>query len=134
MTSAASVTRRMAKGAAWMVLMRLSVRATGFVSILVLARLLTPGDFGLVAMASSMLGLLECLSEFSFDMALIRDRTADRSHYDTTWTLAIIRGLGIASVLAAGASWAAAFYQDPRLEAVLYIVAFASAISGFENV
>ena len=40
-------------GAAWMVGMRAAVNFLGFVSIIILARLLTPDDFGVVALAGS---------------------------------------------------------------------------------
>ena len=42
----------MAAGAAWMVLFKLSERALSLISMLVLARLLVPADFGVVALAS----------------------------------------------------------------------------------
>ena len=48
----AHVGRSMAKGAAWMVLLRLAIRALSMVSTVVLARLLLPEDFGLVALAA----------------------------------------------------------------------------------
>ena len=47
--------RQMAKGAAWMVLFKLAERSLSLVSVVVLARLLVPADFGLVAMAMSII-------------------------------------------------------------------------------
>jgi O-antigen/teichoic acid export membrane protein len=43
--------RRMAKGAVWTVLMRVTLRSIGVISTIVLARLLVPADFGLVVLA-----------------------------------------------------------------------------------
>src|SRR5262245_40195826 len=71
------VRSRMAKGAAWMVLLRLSDRSIGLVSTMFLARLLVPADFGLVAMAMSVVAALEIMSTFSFDLALIQNRSVD---------------------------------------------------------
>ena len=65
--------KRIAKGALWTVLMRLSVRSIGLVSMVVLARLLVPADFGLVVLASMLVGLVELLSEFEFGTFLITD-------------------------------------------------------------
>ena len=56
------VKRKMVKGAAWLVMFKLVERGIGFVSTLFLARLLVPADFGLVAMATSILAALELLS------------------------------------------------------------------------
>ena len=49
----ATLTRRIAVGAAWTLASRLAVRFVGIVSIVILARLLNPADFGLVAMATA---------------------------------------------------------------------------------
>ena len=87
---------RMAKGAAWMIGLRLSMRGIGVVSMVVLARLLVPADFGLAAMATALAGALAAMSDFGFQVALIQNQAADRRHYDTAWTLDIIRGLLVA--------------------------------------
>ena len=91
----------MAKGAAWMIALRFAIRGTGLVSMIILARLLVPADFGLVAIATALAGALAAMSEFSFQVALIQNQAADRRHYDTAWTLGIIRGLVLAGALAA---------------------------------
>jgi O-antigen/teichoic acid export membrane protein len=89
----------MAKGAAWMIALRFSIRGIGVVSMIVLARLLVPADFGLVAIATALSGALAAMSEFGFQVALIQNQTADRRHYDTAWTLGLIRGFVVAGAL-----------------------------------
>src|SRR3546814_195555 len=49
-----SLNRRIARGAAWMVGLHFVSRCIGFVSTIVLARLLVPADFGLVAIAMAL--------------------------------------------------------------------------------
>src|SRR5690349_366141 len=71
-TSAPSVGRQVAIGAAFMVLLRLVYRGIGFVSTLILVRLLEPADFGLVGLASVTYAVLDSLSELSLQMAVIR--------------------------------------------------------------
>ena len=94
-----SLGKRMAKGAVWTVLMRLTLRSIGVVSTIVLARLLVPADFGLVVLASMLIGFVELASEFEFATYLIREQGIDRSYYDTAWTLsACPRRLKSASV------------------------------------
>ena len=78
---------QIARGAAWMVLFKLAERTLGVVSTILLARLLVPADFGLLAMASSVIAALELFSAFSFDMALIQNQTASRDYYNSAWTL-----------------------------------------------
>jgi O-antigen/teichoic acid export membrane protein len=126
--------RRMAKGAVWTVLMRLTVRLIGMVSMVVLARLLVPADFGLVVLASMLVGLVELLSEFEFGTFLIREQGIDRSYYDTAWTLSLVRGALTALLLVISASLAADFFGEPRLQNVLYALAAASVLNGLANI
>ena len=129
-----SLGRQMAKGAAWTVSTRFAIRAIGLVSIVILARLLVPEDFGLVALATLFYGLLEVMGQFSFDVVLIQNQSADRRHYDTAWTLSVLRNLVLAGVLVAGARYAAGFFEEPRLQAILYWLALAAFIEGFANI
>lgn len=123
-----------AKGAAWMVLFRLVDRSIGIVSTIILARLLLPADFGLVAMAMSIIAVIELATAFSFEIALIQKADPQREHYDTAWTLNILVAAGGAVVTAALAFPASAFYGDPRLVAVMLAIGAAWFVSGFENV
>jgi O-antigen/teichoic acid export membrane protein len=126
--------QRMANGIAWMVAARLTDRAIGVVSTLILARLLVPADFGLVAMATAIGGILELMGAFSFDMALIQHRQAERRHYDTVWTFGVIFGCSCALILTLLAAPAAAFYHEPRLQAVVHVLALSYLINAFSNV
>jgi lipopolysaccharide exporter len=124
----------MARGAAWMVLFRLFDRSIGIVSTALLARLLIPTDFGLVAMAMSVIAIIELATAFSFEVALIQRPSPERQHFDTAWTLNIILAAGCAVVTAALAFPAASFYGDPRLVPVMFAIGAAWLVSGFENV
>lgn len=126
--------KKVAKGAAWLVLFKLVERGIGFISTLFLARLLVPADFGLVAMATSILAALELLSSFSFDLALIQNQNAERRHYDTAWSFALIFGTVNALGMCAVASSAAAFFSEPRVEGLMYALALGPLIGGFDNV
>ncbi|MGH8728534.1 MAG: lipopolysaccharide biosynthesis protein [Burkholderiales bacterium] len=128
------VGHKMAKGAAWMVAFKLAERSIGIVSTVILARLLIPADFGLVALAMAIIAVLELLSAFSFDIALIQNQNAGREHYNTAWTLNVVFFASSALVLVLLAHPAAVFYDEPRLEAVMYCLAFGTFILGFENI
>jgi PST family polysaccharide transporter len=122
-----------ARGAAWMVLFRLFDRAVGVISTTVLARLLAPSDFGLVAMAMSVIAIIDCATAFSFEIALIQKADPGREHFDTAWTLNILVALGGAVVTAALAYPAALFYEHDSLAPVMFAIGAAWFVSGFEN-
>ena len=129
-----SVGRQIAKGAAWTVFMRMTIRFIGLISMTILARLLVPADFGLVAMATMVWAALEAMGEFSFNVVLIQDQSAGRREYDTVWTMTAIRGMVLALVMLVLAEPTAAFFSEPRLEAIFRVLALVPVIQGFANV
>ena len=128
------VNRKMAAGAFWMLLFKLVDRGIGLVSTIILARLLIPADFGLVALASTIIGVLELLGAFNFDLALIQNQNAGREHLDTAWTFDVIMGCVYALLLCALAFPAAQFYSDSRLEAIMYWLAIGQIMIGLSNI
>src|SRR5258708_38810242 len=89
--------RQMLRGSIWAMALRWSVRLTGLISTIVLARLLTPADFGLVTIASLIIGIVEVFSQSGPYAALTRHPDPTREHYDSAWTIALL--LGIAASL-----------------------------------
>jgi lipopolysaccharide exporter len=128
------VGRRMAQGAAWMVGFKITERSIGLISTVILARLLVPADFGLVALAMAIIGVLELLSAFGFDIALIQNQRASREHYDTAWTFSLLVFTGMSVILILIAQPAATFYEDARLAPIMYWLALGTFVLGFENI
>ena len=126
--------RQIAKGIAWLTLFKFADRGIGLLSTLILARLLVPSDFGLVAMGSSVVALTELMGAFGFDTALIQRQDARRAHYDTAWTFGVLFGVATALVLVLLAKPAADFYHEQRLELIIPLLALGALISGFENI
>ena len=130
----AQVNRDMAKGAAWMVAMRFAIRALGVVSMVILARLLVPADFGLFAMASITYGLIQIMGAFGFNLVLIQKQKAGRDYYDTVWTLRILKGVATCCLLFAIAVPMADFFGDPRLVEIVYVLALVALVRGVSNI
>jgi O-antigen/teichoic acid export membrane protein len=117
-----------------MISFRLLDRVVGLVSVLILARVLTPADFGLVAMATAMIAFIEIFGSFGLDLALIQRPGATREHYDTAWTMNVLIGASVALLLLASAWPLATFYGDPRLVALVAFLALGPLIQGCENI
>jgi lipopolysaccharide exporter len=129
-----SVSRQMARGGMWMLLFKVADRALAVISTAVLARLLTPADFGLVAMATSLIAAIELMTSFGFDIALLRDQDVSRARYDSAWTLNGLLGVSCALVLLALTLPAVRFYAEPRLLTLIPLLALGTAVQGFENI
>jgi lipopolysaccharide exporter len=129
-----SIKAKIARGATWMLLFRVTDRGLAFVSTIVLARALVPGDFGLVAMAMSVVTLIELTGAFSLEVALIQRAHPTRDHYDTAWTLRFLFALFGATATAALAWPAATFYADERLGPVLLALAGNWLVGSLDNI
>ncbi len=129
-----SVTNRTVIGAGWLVAWRMVTRGLGLVSTLILARLLVPADFGLVAMATAFSASVESLSELGLGDALVRRQENERGHYDTAFTLQLIRGGLTGAVIAAGAWGASDWFNEPRLLPVMLVLSALAIIGAFDNI
>lgn len=127
-------TTRFVEGSLWMIAMRWAIRGAGLVSTVILARVLTPADFGLVAMASLVLGLLVACSEMGAAQLLLRTRDTDRAAYDTAWTIILIQAVVLALLMYLLAWPASVYFKEPRLVEVMQAVAAGSVLSGFNNI
>jgi len=114
--------------------MRWSIKGLGFISSAVLARLLMPEDFGLVAMVFVIIGFISLLFEFGVNWALIQNNKATDDHFHTAWTIRLLQSIVIALLLAAFSSVIADFYHDIRVEAICQFMALGTLIRGFENI
>lgn len=102
-------------------------------AILILARLLTPEDFGIVAIATAVLTVVQSSTELSLNNALIQKERIERSHIDTAWTMALLRALVIVLFFAL-ASWPLAIaYSKPELVAVFFVSGITGAAIGLQN-
>lgn len=126
--------REVVRGISWAVLMRWSIRGVGLLSTVILARLLTPEDFGVAAMGLLVIGLLYTFSEFGTSMHLIRVRDLDRAHCDTAWTITLLQHVVIAALIFALAPLAASYFSEPRVVPVMQVLAVGSVIGGFSSV
>ena len=128
------MTSRTAVGVTWMIAWRIVTRGLGLISTLILARLLVPADFGLVAFAASFAAAVDSLSELGLQAALVRQSDNDASLYDTAFTMQAIRGLVTGAVVALIAWGASALLGDPRLLPILLVLAAVAAAAGLENI
>jgi len=129
-----SISGSMVRGTAWMVSMRWSLKLIGVVNTIIVARLLSPDDFGVIAMAMIIVSFLAEVSETNVAVALIRNQNATLDDYNSAWTVKILVGALLTVILFTTAPIAATYYGDPRVEIVIQIIAFRSLISAFENI
>lgn len=128
------VNKAIAKGAVWVTLIRLSYRLIGVVSTIILARLLEPHDFGLIAIAMSFYLMIELLSNSGMQIILVQNQNATADDYNTAWTINFIIGLLSACVLFFFADNISRFYGYVEIKHILYTVSVLFVINGLKNI
>jgi len=129
-----SVYRHMLGGSMWTIALRWGVRLTGLVGTVILARLLTPADYGIVAIAMIIVGTIEVFSQTGQYAAIIRHPTPTREHYDSAWTISLLLGLGLGLIILAATPLTVWYFREPRAGEVVVILAFRTMLMGFQNI
>lgn len=112
----------------WTIGGKIIARMIDFVALLVLARLLSPDDFGLVAIATSILVIVETVLDLPLVAALLRRQTLSDGMINTAFTMNALRGLAIALLLILLAWPTAWIYGDPRLFPLMVVISAAPAM------
>ena len=84
-------------------------------ALVVLARLLGPEDFGLVAMVTAFTGVLSVFRDFGLSAAAVQREDITRDQHSTLFWINVLVGALLALVTLAAAPAIAAFYHEPRL-------------------
>ena len=124
---------RIIAGGLWLAGARGVINLLGFVGTVVLARLLVPADFGLVALGTSFMAIVVAVTEMSMAQALVHHRDPQEDHLHSAWTLNVLRGLALAAIMSLAARPMAWIYHEPRLEHVVFAFAVSVLVSGLVN-
>ncbi len=121
------------KGVGWMMALRGSTRSLSFVRRLILARILTPVDFGVFGIATLVLSFFEILTETGINVFLIQEKKKSDDYLNSAWVVSIIRGLIIGLVLFLATPFVSSFFNSPNSINLLYLMAIVPIVRGFIN-
>ena len=129
-----SLAHKTISGVLWNFAEQVGRQGIGLVITLLLARLLTPADFGLVAMMAVFLAIGMSLMDSGFKQALIRKETADQVDCNTAFFANLALGLISYILLFLAAPIIAQFYNEPRLVWLVRAAGVAILINAFKVV
>lgn len=112
------------KGGFWIAIGTFTKRFFALLSNLVLARLLSPADFGVISVAYIFWSLIVLFTQGSTGLFVLYKGIGDRRYLDTIHTLGFIIGAVFASGLAIASPWISQFFNEPNLTGILYLYAF----------
>src|SRR4051794_20625360 len=125
-----SLTARTARAARWRLVGSGFGAVSQFAVVVLLARLLSPADFGLMSLAFLFLAVVQPLGDLGIGGAIVQRATLSDLHVRTAFTFSVLLGLGGAAVIALTAPLGASVMGDPRVAPVLRGLAASYAAGG----
>lgn len=117
-------------GVKWSSISQVSRQIMQLVTTAVLARLLSPSDFGLVGMATITIGFVGIFSDLGTSSAIIQRKNLSDSLLNSLFWINVVFGLLAMVILLVVAPLVANFYQEPRVTLVLRVLSFTFLMSG----
>ena len=103
------------------------------IQLMVVARLLTPADFGVMAASATIVLAFMTISELGVESALIAKADVDREDLAVAWTIAIARGVAMAAFLWATADVIGQVMRMPQLASLLRVHAWLLVLQGLQS-
>ncbi len=126
-------TKSIVKGVSWMAGVRVTTRVLSFAKTIVIARILSPHDFGLFGIATLMLTFVEIFTETGVNIFLVQKKDSIDQYINTAWMVSIVRGILIAAVIALSSVFVSSFFHAPDSLPLLLFIALVPFARGFIN-
>ncbi len=124
-----SLKEKMIKSYLWLGSTKLVGQTFSWVVTIVLARLLTPEDYGLVAMSAVLISLFASINEFGLGSAVIQKSDVSDEEINTVFWFCLLGGIGFYLVLFLIAPWVSSFFDEQALLEIVRLLGFTLIIS-----
>ena len=122
------------KAFGWDFVGKLGNQGIGFVISIILARLLSPSDFGLLAMVTVVTGIAGLFSDTGLGSALIQRKEVNDEHYGSVFYFNLVVGFTLAIILFLSSGLIADFYKRPEIKLLSQVMSLTFIINSFGNV
>lgn len=121
-------------GLFWTFSQQFSVQIISFAVSIVLARLLSPSEFGLIGMLSIFISIGNTLMDSGMTSSIIRTENASQKDYSTVFVINMAASISIYCLLFLSAPYIASFYAQPLLENIIKVYSLSFVLSAFMGV
>ncbi len=129
-----SVVQKTLRGSVWLLVLRFSDQILRFAKTVILARLLSPNDFGLFGISLMVISILDSFSQTGFQQALIQKKEDIKEYLNTAWAIQFLRGLLLGALLFSLAPFAADFFSAKEASLIIKFLALTVVLQGAFNV
>ena len=128
------LSRKVTKGVLWLTVSGICSRGLGIISSIILARLLLPSDFGLLAIATAIVSMMQGLTTTGFGAAVIQKQEKPEEFLNTTWTFELVKYFILFFIIFLSAPLFARFFKEPAAIAILRVISFSIIFQGLMNI
>ena len=121
------------KGVSWLTALRVSTRGLTVIKTSILARILTPGQFGVFGVATLLLALLEIFTETGINVFLVQQKEELGEYVNEAWVVSILRGFFLSLLLFLLAPFIAVFFKSPDSLQIIQLMSIVPFARGFIN-
>lgn len=129
-----SLSKKVSRGALWVTAATICARVLNIVSAIILARLLAPEDFGLMAIAMAIVAFSQGTTQTGFESALIQKQERPEDFLNTAWTFELSRYLVLFLLIFLAAPLFATFFNEPRAVTILRVISLTMLFQGLRNI
>lgn len=129
-----SLKKQAVKGVVWSAVERFSVQGIQFVLSIVIARLVAPSEYGLIAMLGIFMAIAQTFIDSGFSNALVQKKDRTEVDFSTVFYFNIVVALLVYLILYFSAPYIALFYKEPLLDIITKWVGVNIIISAFSIV
>ena len=129
-----SLTQQTVSGMAWMIYGKVAFAILQLLILGLLARLLSPADFGVIAAAEVVIGFSAIVSQLGLGPALVQRPELEDRHIETAFSASVLLGLVLGAIIWFGASLASQFLHMPAMVPVLHVLAWVFPLQGMQTV
>ena len=122
------------KGLLWTFFEKVSAQTVHFVIGIILARLLSPSEFGIIGMITIFTALAQTFTDSGLSSALIQKKNCSDADYSTIFYFNIVVAVICYGILYMASPYIASFYKMPQLNEVTRVVSLSIIISGLTSV
>jgi O-antigen/teichoic acid export membrane protein len=122
---------RTLSGFRWTATVKFASQIITWAITLLVVRLLTPTDYGLLAMATVFVAFLTMFSELGLGPAIVQRRDMDETLLRRVFGVVLLVHAGLAAILALSAPLIAAFYNEPRVAPIVQVLSIQFVLSAF---
>lgn len=129
-----SVKSKTLSGLIWKFAERSGAQAIQFVVSIILARLLTPADYGLIGLITVFIAVATVFAQSGLGQALVQHKNIDKTEFSTVFYFSVVFSVLLYTVLFATAPFIAHFYNEPQLTDVIRVLGITVIIGAVNSV